>query len=588
MVVEKDGVRYEHARPVPQTQVDQKETSSGEKELTIKLRNGKVFNGTRISETEKLIVLKSNGIQLNIFKNIISEIDSGTGSAANLPDVQPVEIKQENDQRAAAIQVQQSGAQVQLPQALPSLPEEKRSPETPKKESIPAAKKGSDGRIEIVLKDGMSFTGKITSENEKFISFNSDGAQINIVKRLIKEIDGIPYKKVSGSSNAENDFQRRRTAESDSDGHGEEVGGERVLKRALPATALPQDLSVLKISSTLKSTDWKERSNACRILGGMGQWASSAIASLVEILSDTAGSQINVPVWIDSTEVNELLPPGFEAARALALMGQEGFNQLREALKQSNPLIRKHAAFGLCELSTQGALNLLKELLQDANPQVRAVAVGGFRFSSTLDQLLIASKDADMDVRANAAFMIGRLEDRRALDDLINLLGDKRASVRVNAAEAAGKLGCLQVVDPLIKALKDENPLVRKNAAVSLGLTKDAKAVLPLIELLKDEDATVRTAVVKTLTSYRDPQSIPPLYGMLKDKEPEIRSLAEEAVKLHTEIPLLILTLDDKSPMVRENVTYLLWLMTGQDLGQDKAQWQSWYAGDRKETKAKK
>ena len=135
MVVEKDGVRYEHASAAPQTQVDQKETSPVEKELTIKLRNGKVFSGTRISETEKLIVLKSDGTQINIFKNIISEIDSGTGSAVNLPDLKTVEINQENDKRTESIPVQQSKnqtrsqppkvqpPQVQPPQVLSSLPE---------------------------------------------------------------------------------------------------------------------------------------------------------------------------------------------------------------------------------------------------------------------------------------------------------------------------------------------------------------------------------------------------------------------------------------------------------------------------------
>ena len=69
---------------------------------------------------------------------------------------------------------------------------------------------------------------------------------------------------------------------------------------------------------------------------------------------------------------------------------------------------------------------------------------------------------------------------------------------------------------------------------------------------------------------------------MVKDRDPEVKALAEEAIKLHTEIPLLISTLDDSSPMVRENAAYLLLILTGQDIGQDKAQWQRWYDEDRK------
>lgn len=52
----------------------------------------------------------------------------------------------------------------------------------------------------------------------------------------------------------------------------------------------------------------------------------------------------------------------------------------------------------------------------------------------------------------------------------------------------------------------------------------------------------------------------------------------EIALKMHTEIPLLIGALDNQSGLVRDNAAYILWLMTGKNLGADKQAWVDWYS----------
>ena len=122
----------------------------------------------------------------------------------------------------------------------------------------------------------------------------------------------------------ETGFQVQRTVISETDGISDNSAGDKVVKRVVPFTAIPSDVSVSSLMVSLKSADWRERSRAARLIGGMGQWAASAIPLLTELLSDTVNSEKPAPVWIDSSEINIMLWPGLEAARTLASIGKEG------------------------------------------------------------------------------------------------------------------------------------------------------------------------------------------------------------------------------------------------------------------------
>jgi len=140
-----------------------------------------------------------------------------------------------------------------------------------------------------------------------------------------------------------------------------------------------------------------------------------------------------------------------------------------------------------------------------------------------------------------------------------------------------------EAVAGLVKALSDTSSEVRKKAMASLGEMRDTIAVVPLIAALQNSDPAVRKAAAEALGDIRDPRAIPPLCAALQEPVDSVKTAVEFSLKLHTEIPLLIGTLDNQNNLVRENVAYILGLMTGKKLGSDKQAWVDWYSGSRDE-----
>ena len=141
----------------------------------------------------------------------------------------------------------------------------------------------------------------------------------------------------------------------------------------------------------------------------------------------------------------------------------------------------------------------------------------------------------------------------------------------------------VEAVAGFVKALSDTSTEVRKKAIASLGEMRDTIAVVPLIAALQNSDPAVRRAAAEALGDIRDPRAIPPLCAALQEPVDSVKTAVEFSLKLHTEIPLLIGTLDNKNNLVRENVAYILGLMTGKKLGSDKQVWVDWYSGSREE-----
>ena len=201
--------------------------------------------------------------------------------------------------------------------AKETRPEEKKDAAV----SVPVPKKRTDGKVEIVLKDGISFVGIIESENQRYISLNSEGTVINLIKRLIKEIDGVPYKRNTGQQEMETGFQVQRTVVSETDGVSDNSAGDKVVKRVVPFTTIPSDVSVSSLMASLRSADWRERSRAARLTGA---WDNGLLQRFHCLQTSFRHCEFRkpAPVWIDSSEINIMLWPGLEAARTLALMGK--------------------------------------------------------------------------------------------------------------------------------------------------------------------------------------------------------------------------------------------------------------------------
>jgi HEAT repeat protein/small nuclear ribonucleoprotein (snRNP)-like protein len=460
-----------------------------------------------------------------------------------------------------------------------------------KKDSIPPIKKDAtiavpekkivkraDGKIEIILKNGAIFVGKIISEDDRIVRFESDGVVINIIKQLISSIDGVSFNNNGTSIKKDSLFSKREDLNYKSTSTNEITDTLPDLQRVFPRTEVPQGIKTSQLIDSLHSVSWEQRSKTTRIIAAQGLWGTEAMPELRKLLGDTLMGSSYEPVWIDSSNVSQLLSPGDEAARALSRMGDAGFNALRTLLRDTSTLVRRRAAFGLGELSTDPAWAALSEMLKDPDRGVRAVAVTGLRSTKFSDLIISMLKDEDAEVRADAAFMLGRMREHKAIRNLKTLLYDKRSFVRAQAADALCSIGGSEASQQLISASQDANLNVRENAAIALGEMGDSISVQPLLSLLRDKMPSVRIAAIIALSKIKDPQAIPSLYSMLKDEDPQVREQTEIALKKHTDIPTLIESLDNKKLIVRKNVLYMLWLMTGQDIDMNKELWQEWYS----------
>jgi HEAT repeat protein len=440
----------------------------------------------------------------------------------------------------------------------------------------------TDGKKELTMVDGTVFVGTILSETDHVIAFSAEGASLTILKHLIKAIDGEPYtvsKKV-----------KKRPAVSSvpvsvRDNPKNKKAPPRALFRILPTDPLPEGTSTESLAGSLKFTgDWKVRSRAARYTGEMGPWGVALVPEVTALLADTAQSTMPIPEWIDSTTVDHLLAPGLEAARALAQLGAQGEAELLKALKHPNPMMRRHAVFGLGNCFLESSEKAVREALKDTDPTVRKVALGSLRVNSSRMLLSKMLNDSDPGVRGSAACLLGKLADRTAVEPLTLLTKDRAPEVRRQVAAALGTIAAAETVDPLMLLCKDNDHFVRAEAVRALGRTKAGNAAEPLLEALKDPANDVRASAVEALGLLRDSRSIPSLYAALKDKDRAVREKAAVALKNHTELSSLIAALDDASTAVRANVAYVLWLMTGQDLGQDREKWEAWAAATVKKT----
>lgn len=219
---------------------------------------------------------------------------------------------------------------------------------------------------------------------------------------------------------------------------------------------------VRKQVAKLRSGSARQKINAARELGRMGEKAAPSAVYLVEL--------------IDSPESYETL-----------------WNKL------CNSLI----------LFSNSRVNV-KDESQKALVMIGTPAVG------PLSKALLDHPRSPL--RYNAAIVLGRIKDVRSVDPLISALTrDTDYEVRMWAADALGKLSEKWSVDTLagavpalIEALKDKDPNVRQKAAYALGTMKAVKAIPALIEALqaygKNSDAGLALFMITGQRLGDDPQ----------------------------------------------------------------------------------
>jgi HEAT repeat protein len=201
-------------------------------------------------------------------------------------------------------------------------------------------------------------------------------------------------------------------------------------------TTVPEDVKTQIVK--LQSGSPRQKINAARNLGKMGNKAAPSVPYLIEL--------------IDSSEKYESL--GSKLWNTFSLLGSSGDHVMVESQQ------------ALIRIGKPSVLPLSNALLKHSRPRLRgnaAKVLGGIKDLDSVDPLITALKtDTDYEVRMWSAEALGRCAEMWSVDALGNTvpalmeaLRDKDSNVRQKAAYALGKIKAIKAVPALIEALRN-------------------------------------------------------------------------------------------------------------------------------------
>ena len=208
-----------------------------------------------------------------------------------------------------------------------------------------------------------------------------------------------------------------------------------------------------------------------------------SIELLIAMLGDDRKSQLircwEGTRWSPALEVFKQSSPGEQAALALASLGPLAFRPLANQLDNSNPSVRRNAAWAIGELTNMppsdrwDSVPQLITLLTDSDSWVRmaaARALGELHDHRAVEQLIATLSDNNWRVRELSVWALSEMKNARAVTALCAvLLSDPRAEVRRGAAEALGEIQNAGALPALKQALHDSEPGVSTKAAWAIS-----------------------------------------------------------------------------------------------------------------------
>src|SRR6185369_8953165 len=205
------------------------------------------------------------------------------------------------------------------------------------------------------------------------------------------------------------------------------------LQPSIVETPLPQTTPASRREPQASATDAYERAaSACN---ASKQGDARSIELLIAMLGDDRKSQLircwEGSRWSPALEVFKQSSPGEQAALALASLGPLAFRPLANQLDNSNPSVRRNAAWAIGELT-----NMPPSDRWDSVPQ-----------------LITLLSDSDAWVRMAAARALGELHDHRAVEQLIATLSDNNWRVRELSVWALSEMKNARAVTALCAVL---------------------------------------------------------------------------------------------------------------------------------------
>jgi HEAT repeat protein len=135
----------------------------------------------------------------------------------------------------------------------------------------------------------------------------------------------------------------------------------------------------------------------------------------------------------------------------------------------------RSAAVGALARAGRAAIPALTQALRSSDPEVRrlaAEALGGMNDPAAVAPLAVALRDPDYRVRRTAATSLGQTGQTSAIPHLLDALADPDGGVGEAAANSLANLGAA-AVQPLIARLGGNNPTVAYLAARALSAMGD-------------------------------------------------------------------------------------------------------------------
>ncbi|REJ42490.1 MAG: TIR domain-containing protein [Microcystis flos-aquae DF17] len=230
-------------------------------------------------------------------------------------------------------------------------------------------------------------------------------------------------------------------------------------------------------------------------------------------------------------------------------------NELSQALKDFDGVVRWNAAEALANIGSETAIPGLLKALEDSDEYVRrkaAEALGNIGSETAIPGLLKALKDSDRSVRRSAAEVLAEIGSETAIAGLLKALKDSDKDVRSNAVVALCKIGSETAIAGLFKVLEHSDKDVRGKAVAALGNIASETAIPGLLKALEHSDNDVRRNAVAALGNIASETAI----SGWDVRRKAAFALAE--IGSETAIPELLKALEDSDKNVRRKAAFAL------------------------------
>jgi HEAT repeat protein/tRNA A-37 threonylcarbamoyl transferase component Bud32 len=212
---------------------------------------------------------------------------------------------------------------------------------------------------------------------------------------------------------------------------------------------------------------------------------------------------------------------------------EEMVPDLLARIEGKDPLVKTHLINVLARFDRPDVNKALREALRDSNKLVRGAALAGIARSKTAVDVALVSGlllDPDLDVMNKAVDVIVQLNHPETAKYLIDALKAENEFSRRSAVEILNAIGTTHSVKYLLEAVADEDWWVRSRASDALARIGGPRVVDAVLELIKDKDENIRRAAIEILNTCRDKRAVDKLIEATRDKDWWVSERAADAL----------------------------------------------------------